>query len=448
MKYNEFKTLVIAEAQRLGLSDYELYYSESNSTSVVIFQHEIKDFDSSVGGGVSFRCLKDGRMGYASTEDLSAQEALRIVRAALDNAAVLETVEQEFLGEGGKSYQPTTQKEIALPSAEALTKKALEAQEALYAADSLVIDGSATELVAMQNTLAIANSRGLDLFHENKAVVLFSSAVVSDGKEMNNSYEIAFGALEELDLEKTARTAVSDAKSQLGADVAPTGAYPVVFAPKAMTGLLQAFSGVFSAENARKGLSRLRDREGERIAAEVFTLIDDPFYAENPAQMPFDAEGTPSFTKAIIEQGEFKTLLHNLKSAAAMDKQSTGNASKSSYSAPVGVSPFTLRVAPGTMSEEELLQKAGNGVYIDFLGGLHAGADPISGDFSLQSAGFMIENGQKTRAVKSFTVAGNFYDLLQGVAAVADNVKFISFGSPTAFASPSVLVEGLSLAGK
>ena len=207
MKYNEFKTLVIAEAQRLGLSDYELYYSESSSTSASVFQHAIKDFDSSVGGGVSFRCLKDGHMGYASTEDLSEEEAARIVRAALDNAAVLETNEQEFLGEGGKSYQPITQKEIALPSAEALTKKALEAQEALYAADPLVIDGSATELVAMQSTLAIANSRGLDLFHENKAVVLFSAAVVSDGKELNDSYEIAFGALEELDLEKTARTA-------------------------------------------------------------------------------------------------------------------------------------------------------------------------------------------------------------------------------------------------
>ena len=41
---------------------------------------------------------------------------------------------------------------------------------------------------------------------------------------------------------------------------------------------------------------------------------------------------------------------------------------------------------------------AGNGVYIDSLGGLHAGANPISGDFSLQSAGYMIEGGEKTRA--------------------------------------------------
>ena len=110
--------------------------------------------------------------------------------------------------------------------------------------------------------------------------------------------------------------------------------------------------------------------------------------------------------------------------------------------------PFTMCLAPGDLSEEELLKKAGNGVYIDFLGGLHAGADPISGDFSLQSAGFMIENGVKTKAVKSFTVAGNFYDLLKGVEAVSDTAKYTGFGGVTAFASPAVLVSGLTVAGK
>ena len=75
----------------------------------------------------------------------------------------------------------------------------------------------------------------------------------------------------------------------------------------------------------------------------------------------------------------------------------------------------------GDTTEEQLLRKAERGVYINSLSGLHAGANPITGDFSVQSAGFMIENGKKTRRVKSFTVAGNFYELLKNIACVADN---------------------------
>ena len=166
------------------------------------------------------------------------------------------------------------------------------------------------------------------------------------------------------------------------------------------------------------------------------------------AAIGFDAEGTPAYRKNVIEQGVLKTLLHNLKTAAVAGTQSTGNASKTGYDAPVNIRPFSMYLAPGQMTEEELLQKAGNGVYINSLNGLHAGANAVSGDFSLQSAGFLIENGKKSAAIKSFTVAGNFYDLLNGITAVANNTELPNALGITAFGSPSVLVEGLSVAGK
>ena len=60
----------------------------------------------------------------------------------------------------------------------------------------------------------------------------------------------------------------------------------------------------------------------------------------------------------------------------------------------------------------------------------------------------MIEDGRKTKFVKSFTVAGNFYDLLKNITALADNCKLPRAMGKTAFGSPSVLVDGLSVAGK
>ena len=146
-----------------------------------------------------------------------------------------------------------------------------------------------------------------------------------------------------------------------------------------------------------------------------------------------------------MEKGKLNTLLYDLKNAALAGRETTGNASKANYDSPVGIRPFTLYLAAGECSEEELLQKAGNGVYINSLGGLHAGANAVTGDFSLQSAGFLIEDGKKTAHVKSFTVAGNFYDLLKSITCAANNLEFPGMGT---VGSPSVLAEGLSIAGK
>ena len=180
----------------------------------------------------------------------------------------------------------------------------------------------------------------------------------------------------------------------------------------------------------------------------MVTLVDDPFHAENPDPRNFDAEGTPTHKKNIIEKGTLNTLLYNLKTAAKAGKTSTGNASKADYDATVGIRPFSMYLEGGELSEEELLKQGGTGVYINSLGGLHAGANPITGDFSLQSAGFLIENGEKTTSVKSFTVAGNFYQLLKDIAAVANNSHLPNAMGCTAFGAPSTLVNGLTIAGK
>ena len=448
MNFNEFKQQVIAQCQALGIAEYELYYQAGASTSVDTFQHEINEFTSSYSGGVCFRCIVGGKMGYASTESLSAEQAKAVVAKAMDNALNLEAEEAVFLGEGGQEYEALEDKTYPLPTTEELIAKVLETTEKLYAADPMAVDGCQTQGIIETGEVAIYNSKGLDLQRSSAAAGLIAVGVVSDGQEMSNDYQIKLGQLDTIDTDALVKKAIDGAKEKLGGEVAPTGQYPVVFSPEAMTSLLGVYSGIFNSESAQKGLSKLSGKEGQVIAAPCVTLIDDPFHKENPEPMNFDAEGSPTHRKAVIEKGVLNTLLYNLKTAAVAGKKTTGNASKAGYDAPVGIRPFTFYLEGGELTEEQLLQKAGNGVYITDLSGLHAGADAISGDFSLQSAGYMIENGVKTRYVKSFTVAGNFYELLKNIAALANNSQLPRAMGSTAFGAPTTLVEGLSVAGK
>ena len=445
MDFQEFKTAVIARCTEVGVTEYELYYQAAESVSCEAFQHEIRGFKSASEGGVCLRCVWSGRMGYASPEELTAAEARALVDRAVDNASVLESDDPVLLAEGGQSYGTATPSECAMPQTDALVARVLQVQEQLYASSEAVVDGCQTEAIAERSKVAICNSRGLDLSHETTLSALVAVSVVSDGKEMANEFSVKLGNLEKIDSEALVKKTTEDALRKLGGGPAPTGKYPVLFAPDAMSDLLATFCAIFSSENAQKGLSKLGGKEGSVIASPIVTLVDDPFYPGSPLQSPFDAEGSPTCRKNVIEKGEFKTLLYNLKTAALAGKQTTGNASKAGYDAPVAVRPFTMYLEPGTVSREELIAGTPKGVLINSLGGLHAGANPISGDFSLQSAGFLIENGQLTESVKSFTVAGNFYDLLQNITALASDLETPGMGS---FGSPTVRVEGLTIAGK
>ena len=165
MTFNEFKQLVIAECAQQGIAEYELYYQAGSSTSVDTFQHEINEFSSSYSGGLCFRCIVNGKMGYASTEALNAEQAKAVVAKAVDNALTLESEEAVFLGEGGQEYETVEDKSYELPTTEELIKKVLETTEKLYAADEMAVDGCQTNGIIETSEVAIYNSKEIGRAH-------------------------------------------------------------------------------------------------------------------------------------------------------------------------------------------------------------------------------------------------------------------------------------------
>jgi len=227
-----------------------------------------------------------------------------------------------------------------------------------------------------------------------------------------------------------------------------TGKYDIIFSGKQMINILSTFLPVFSASQAQKGLSLLKGKEGEVIASAALTLMDDPFYEDSPVKTAFDGEGVATFQKAVIENGKLNTLLYNLAAAEKDGKESTGNGYKGSYASAVGIAPYNFYVVPGEYSEDALFSKLGDGIYVTEMKGFHAGADPVTGDFSIESAGFLVKDGKKAEAIRSFTVAVNFFDFLKQIDSISDTVAWSAPSGFTRFGSPMVLVKDLSVAGK
>ena len=211
-----------------------------------------------------------------------------------------------------------------------------------------------------------------------------------------------------------------------------------------MSSILETFTSPFNADVAQKGMSLLKGKEGEIIASDKVTIIDNPLMKDGLASVGFDDEGVATYKKEIIKDGKLITLMHNLKTAYKQGVKTTGNGFKASYSSPVSISPTNFYIEPGTKSLEELFKGVNDGLYITEVGGLHAGANSVSGDFSLVCKGFLIEEGNKGKPVEEITVAGNFFNLLKDIEEVGADLKF----PMSSVGSPSVIIRELSVAGK
>ena len=447
MNMQVFMDELMEAARQAGIETAEINCIESDSFSVTAMNGSIDAYEVSSGSGLSLRGTVNGRMGYASTQAYDGDAIRQLVQGVLESAALNEAEEQDEIFAGEERYPEVETPENDLDAFTAHDKvaMALAAEKAMLAADSRLSKSEGATVVTGRGKRTLRNSYGLLLELEHAYCAAYSGAIAKEGEDSASSYEQKAGfRLAEIDPEELGRKAAEKTVSMLHARPVDSGEYRVIIRRDAMVNLLGVFCGIFSAENAQQKMSLLGGREGEKIASDVVTIMDDPLLKGGFASTPFDAEGSASRTKAVVDHGVLTTLLHNRKTARKQGVETTGNASRGSVSSPVHVAPTNFFFQPGEKGLEELMADAGEGILITEVSGLHAGANPISGDFSLLSKGFVIEHGKQGRPVEQITVAGNFYSLLKSVRAVGSDLEFPGRG----IGSPSVDVGTLSVSGK
>lgn len=447
MNYELLKSVIENEAKLQGVTEYEIYYMSSSELSIDTLNKEPNSFSSGVSGGICLKVVHDGKLGYASSELMEEEEMKSLVSRAKSNAESTEKPDTVGIFKGSEHYEPLKNEAFTAKGAGELKKLTEELAEAVYNSSDKVAGGTATYGITAEFVVRLSNSHGLNLETQCGINALQLGAVICDDGKYESEYNLK-ELKGEVDLDELARETVDLALKKAHAVGVESGKYNVVLDPKQMRTMLSVYSSAFSAKMAQMGMSLLAGKEGEKIASDIVTITDDPMREGVSIQTNFDAEGVAAFRKAVVEGGVLKTLLHNRETAAISGVESTGNASKGGYASPVAISPYAFCLEAGDKTEEELLNLAGNGIYITELKGLHAGANPITGDFSLESAGFKIENGKLTDAVKSFTIAGNFFELIKNISALSDKVEVAVTGGFTTFGAPAVLIPDMSVAGK
>ncbi|MGB3722144.1 MAG: metalloprotease TldD [Pacificimonas sp.] len=237
---------------------------------------------------------------------------------------------------------------------------------------------------------------------------------------------------------------------------APAGELNVVMAPGWCGVLLhEAVGHGLEGDFNRKGQSTFSGRMGEQVAARGVTVVDNGAMDNRRGSLSIDDEGTPTQENVLIEDGKLTGYMQDRLNARLMGVDATGNGRRESYAhAPMPRMTNTFMLG-GQEEPEDIIKKAGNGIYAKSFGG--GQVDITSGKFvfSLTEA-YKIENGRIGAPIKGATLIGNGPDVMGKVTAIGNDfaidegIGICGKGGqsvPAGVGQPTLLAEGLTVGG-
>jgi PmbA protein len=445
LELGELTRAAVEAAQ--GDEAVEAYAEEGRTTEASALRGEVEGLTFAEQRGVGVRLITGGRLGYAWAADPSLDEVRDAVRRARENAALAEP--------DGFNVLPDAEPITAIPelfhaaSAEVPTDSkvelALQLERRAVSRDPRVTKIDLAQVGDAVSRVAIASTAGVDAEYARTDAwaVVVTLAVEGDETQTGFSYRIT-RSLDELDVGGISGEAVDRGARMLGAVKPPTAKVPVILDQFAAMSFLGVLAGALNAESVLKGRSLFAAMVGEQVGSERFTLVDDGTVLDGPGASPFDDEGVPSGRTELFTRGTLNGFLHDTYTAARTGEgqRSTGNAKRAGYKSTPGVGTSNFFLDRGETPYPELLRMAEGGVLIQDVSGVHSGANPISGEFSVGATGLRIAGGSLGEPLREMTIASTLPDMLKGITSVGDDLRFFS-----SVGTPSILIGEMTLAG-
>ena len=288
----------VLELARQKAQHAEVHFCSTEARPVEFEHNRLKYVHTKSTRSLSLRVIHEGRIGFASTTDLSDPEGL--AARALESARFGQEARLEF-----PAPAPLPEVEVYDPAvADFPVERAIElGNDAIDRVRSEFSDVQCTvEISKSVASERLVNSRGLDLAHRFTRFHSYLIAVrvrdgsilwVSDGESSRRVVA---------DFERYTKKVVGDIRLAEREVEAPSGTFPVLFTARAAAMLLGFLEYPVNGKLVQKGASPLVGRLGEKILDPRITILDDPTLPLAEASSPYDGEGTPTRRKAVFDR--------------------------------------------------------------------------------------------------------------------------------------------------
>jgi PmbA protein len=433
---------IVARAVRGGADAADAVFAADAAAEVSVRLGRLEDVGRSESAELGLRVFVGRRSASVSTSDLSSAS----MDAAIERAVAMarEAPEDPWAGlapaerllHGSPPQLDLDDGGAASP--EGLRELALEAEDSARAVPG-VTNSEGGGASASRHVWALATSAGFAQGYATTGYGLSASVLAGEGGAMQRDYA-HHAARKRRHLDAPAeigRRAGERAVARLNPRRLASGAMPIVFDPRVAPSLLGHLIGAIGGQAIARKTSFLLDRLGRQVFAPGVSVQDDPHRPHGLRSRPFDGEGLPVTSTAIVADGVLETWLLDSASARQLGLAPTGHAARGVGGAP-GVATANLYMAAGQVPVETLIADVGEGVYVTELIG--QGVNGVTGDYSRGAAGFRIAGGEIAGPVAEFTIAGNLLDMF--LALTPANDLAFRYGVNT----PTLRVDGMTVA--
>ncbi|WP_210345424.1 TldD/PmbA family protein [Jiella flava] len=421
---------LIAAARKAGADAADAAVVRSLGRSVQVRLGKIEDTESAESEDLALRVFVGQRVATVSADvhadvDRLAERAVAMAKVSPEDRFASLAPKNRLAPNDGLDldlYDPTTL------SSQTMVAEALALEEAARAVKGVSNSGGASVSAGASGLILVTS----DGFVGEKMRSGFSrsvSVIAGEGTAMERDYDfdsrIHYADLDPV--EAIGRRAGERTVKRLDAGKVSTGSYPIVFDPRVARGLFGSVIGAINGAAIARKTSFLKDRMGEKILPAGVTILDEPLLKRRPGSRPFDGEGVRGETLRLVEDGVLQSWILDTATAKELGLETNGRGARTAG----GVSPSSSNVAvsPGRLSPQELIAETKSGIYVHELIG--QGVNLVTGDYSRGATGYLIENGELTRPVSEFTIAGNLKEILLGLTLANDLDTRFSLVAPT-----------------
>jgi PmbA protein len=441
---------VVERARSSGADVAEVSVGEGRHLSAKVRLGEPELVEEAGSKSIGLRVMRGQQVAVTFTSDLSESGLQRFVQDALELASLAQT--DPFAGPPDPSLlsKRSEHRDLDLfdESVDSIDAKralemALRAERAALGSDPRLNNSEGATVSRQSSASALVTSGGFAAAHRDTYVSIIVNPVADDqgGKKRSGHYWSARRHLSELESpEAVGQEAARRTLAKLGSRKLDTQEVAVVFDPDSARSMLGLLAGCITGGAVWRKSSYLAEREGQRIASDLVTVIDDPLLPRAPGSRAFDGEGLICRRNVVVDQGVLRTFLLDTYSARKLAKASTASASRGG-SGGVGASTSNFFLQPGALQPKQLLAATERALYVTDMMGF--GFNAVTGDFSRGAAGFWIEKGERIFPVSEVTISLNLDELLMRIDAVADDLDH-----RTSIAAPTFRVSTMTVAGR
>lgn len=409
------KALELPQLLRSKTGKFDLFAQETDQDSIEFRNNRLNSVHSKKASGLGLRVFLDDRVGMASTNSLSDDGTIGLSKQDLLERGIASARQGDKALFPLPSHTLKDERGVAIDmDAEGpkIIKKGEKFVEGMRARFPDMRFGFQCQRVFRRNLLLNSASSEIRTTKEYASISL-SATRTEDGniQEIWQSVSVPdalpYEEMERMEKEMVYLLEHSMRETKLG-----SGKKKVLFTPKAYQSLVSILIDAFKAQMIHRKTSWLADKQGQKIGAGMFSLMEDPTYKGGISTSVYDHEGTACSKKFLVREGVVESMIASLSSSEKTGLPALGNGFRSPFSLPHD-DTTNLIVCPGTASFEDLLSGVKDGILVDQL--LGAGqSNTYSGEFSVNlDLAFRIENGEVTGRLKNCMLADNVFRMLE-----------------------------------